>query len=194
MEADFPAAHSMDAIWFAVDSVGQVAMFDTGETGPLPRRLEENDIREQLWQLWRPGEEKDDRWDTDWLCSELGVYYFVHRDEYDTEQPIGLYHRSIKPDLPLHIDQLPPDLRYLCQEISCDLPRTLRFDRMERFQPLEFLRCEAWDRDSVAYLCADGKTVKPIPGREERFAGFVREFRQHNTRAAESLTFDGPTE
>jgi hypothetical protein len=36
MDADFPAAHSMDATWFAVDRDGHVAMFDTGEAGAVP--------------------------------------------------------------------------------------------------------------------------------------------------------------
>ena len=34
---DFPAAHSMDTEWFAVDATGAVAMFDTGEDGALPQ-------------------------------------------------------------------------------------------------------------------------------------------------------------
>lgn len=33
---DFPAAHSMDSGWFAVDENGAVAHFDTGEGGALP--------------------------------------------------------------------------------------------------------------------------------------------------------------
>ena len=34
--ADFPAAHSMDSCWFAVDETGAVAAFDTGEGGSIP--------------------------------------------------------------------------------------------------------------------------------------------------------------
>jgi hypothetical protein len=33
---DYPAAHSMDTEWFAVDREGNVAMFDTGECGQVP--------------------------------------------------------------------------------------------------------------------------------------------------------------
>ncbi len=33
---DFPAAHSMDTVWFAVDADGHIAEFDTGEQGWLP--------------------------------------------------------------------------------------------------------------------------------------------------------------
>ncbi|MFO0605810.1 MAG: hypothetical protein U0324_21685 [Polyangiales bacterium] len=33
---DFPAAHSMDSAWFAVDADGKVGRFDTGEDGAIP--------------------------------------------------------------------------------------------------------------------------------------------------------------
>ena len=33
MEIDFPAAHSMDTCFFAVDRDGHVAVFETGEAG-----------------------------------------------------------------------------------------------------------------------------------------------------------------
>ncbi len=34
--SDYPAAHSMDTTWFAVDASGRVAHFDTGENGAVP--------------------------------------------------------------------------------------------------------------------------------------------------------------
>src|SRR5687767_8900820 len=34
--SDFPAAHSMDTMWFAVDPDGNVAVFDSGEAGAVP--------------------------------------------------------------------------------------------------------------------------------------------------------------
>jgi hypothetical protein len=36
METDFPAAHSMDTCWFAVDGDGHVAFFGSGEAGAVP--------------------------------------------------------------------------------------------------------------------------------------------------------------
>src|SRR5690242_17979502 len=38
MDADFPAAHSMDTYWFAVDRDGRVACFESGEAGAVPER------------------------------------------------------------------------------------------------------------------------------------------------------------
>src|SRR5262245_30109333 len=55
MGTDFPAAHSMDTTWFAVDSKGHVAIFDSWESGAVPvsalmgERAEE--MREHLGQL-----------------------------------------------------------------------------------------------------------------------------------------------
>lgn len=37
---DYPAAHSMDTTWFAVDSEGYVAHFFSSEEGPVPRGVE----------------------------------------------------------------------------------------------------------------------------------------------------------
>jgi hypothetical protein len=36
MDADFPAAHSMDSCWFGVDKDGRIGFFDTGEAGARP--------------------------------------------------------------------------------------------------------------------------------------------------------------
>ena len=36
MTPDYPAAHSMDTRWFAVDGAGHLAVFTTGEAGALP--------------------------------------------------------------------------------------------------------------------------------------------------------------
>jgi hypothetical protein len=38
--ADYPAAHSMDTDWFAVDAEGHVALMKSGEPGPVPVGLE----------------------------------------------------------------------------------------------------------------------------------------------------------
>ena len=37
--SDYPAAHSMDMFWFAVDKDGNVALFDTGEGGSKPKGI-----------------------------------------------------------------------------------------------------------------------------------------------------------
>jgi hypothetical protein len=37
MGLDYPAAHSMDTIWYAVDRDGHIAVFDSGEDGAVPQ-------------------------------------------------------------------------------------------------------------------------------------------------------------
>jgi len=34
--SDYPAAHSMDTMWFAIDAEGNVAVFESGEAGAVP--------------------------------------------------------------------------------------------------------------------------------------------------------------
>lgn len=36
-KVDYPAAHSMDTAWFAIDDEGEVACLNTGETGQIGR-------------------------------------------------------------------------------------------------------------------------------------------------------------
>jgi hypothetical protein len=178
----------MDTTFFAVDSAGHVALFETGEDGHAPDG-DANDVRDQLWDLLKPPDADDeDGWITENVCKTVGLYFF----DYDEEAiiPISLYLRVYVPEMPLHVDQLPPDLRESCRIVEFDL----RFDQVERVQPLEHMPCVYWYEDRQAYLCADGKTVKPIPGKEHLFAGFVREFHADLPEEAKKLIFDGPTE
>jgi hypothetical protein len=52
MEPDFPAAHSMDSCWFAMDRDGFIAYFSTGEAGAMPESGYQGDqaysLRERL--------------------------------------------------------------------------------------------------------------------------------------------------
>jgi len=41
-DMDFPAAHSMDATWFAVDRDGHVGVFDSGEPGAVPKEVNDS--------------------------------------------------------------------------------------------------------------------------------------------------------
>jgi len=46
-DMDFPAAHSMDAAWFAVDRDGHVGLFTCGEEGAVPK-TEVNDFQQDI--------------------------------------------------------------------------------------------------------------------------------------------------
>src|SRR4051794_34470710 len=65
MDADFPAAHSMDTQWFAIDRDGHVGIFSSGESGAVPRAagvLRDEWDEEGLWASLEvvPGEPLQD--------------------------------------------------------------------------------------------------------------------------------------
>src|SRR5262245_4410506 len=120
MGADYPAAHSMDAVWFAIDERGQIAAFDTGETGPAPAAIA--DEEDHLAQL-------AGAWPSDYLraAETLGLFRYEFIDE--ASDPLRPYVRAGSPASPLHVDQLPPGLRAKCVRFG------LRFDKADRIQP-----------------------------------------------------------
>src|SRR4051812_43870063 len=64
MPDDFPAAHSMDCEWFAVDRDGYVAVFDSGEAGAVPTAAcidNSSEVASQLIRLLPRGEGVHDR-------------------------------------------------------------------------------------------------------------------------------------
>jgi hypothetical protein len=185
MDIDYPASHSMDTVWFAVDAIGQVAYFDSGENGPVPRG-DHHDIRHELCDLRRPVGAPEDYNPLDYLYEVVGLYAFGHAE---MNYPSSPYECQIVPDVPLHVDQLPPELRALCRAVSFPV----RFAKDMLLQPLEHVPCSTWG-PGLAYICSDGKTVRPVAGEEARFAEFVREFREWSPELAKGLIFDGPTE
>jgi hypothetical protein len=95
-------------------------------------------------------------------AAELGLFAYDHLCENWISGPYGLQRR---PALPLHIDQLPPQLRKLVRQGAARFDQ-LCFAQTFHIQPCEHLECVSWES---RYLCSDGKTEKPMPGREEEF-------------------------
>jgi hypothetical protein len=184
MVEDFPAAHSQDTEWYAIDQHGHVAVFESGENGHVPEEAQNQYLLDELWRFQHPEEGEDAYHDTGELVSHFGVFYFTYGDDFD---PIGPYNRAVVPDKPLHVDQLPPQLRKRCKQIRFE---SLAFYRAEYVQPLEFFPCVFWYSDRVAYLCGDGKTVRPIPGQEDAFADFCRELQSRQPDWAKTLHFE----
>jgi hypothetical protein len=187
MEDDFPAAHSMDTYWFAVDQAGHIGVFCSCEGGHVPAGAGDNAI-EVMDALGGEADEEEDYYDR---AIRLGLFYYSYDDEeFD---PIATYERGLMlPKEPVHIDQLPPDLRKQAKGLCF---KNIDFSRNESIQPLEQFPCDYWYKeDRVAYLCGDGKTVRPIPGMEDRFADFCKEFRKENPEKAKKLIFEGLAE
>jgi hypothetical protein len=200
MEPDYPAAHSMDTFWYAVDKEGHVGVFFTGENGHLPSvpagPFQDTDLMEFVRQL-RGGaprgddEEEDEDEEFDWdavvgEAAERGLFVY----EYDEEElPVAApYGIMAEPKAPLHADQLPPRLRKLCKQVRFD---KVTFPGSEHVQPAEHVKCDFWSDEEVAYLASDGKTIRPLPGKEKRFADFVAEFRNDFPKEAKKFRFEG---
>jgi hypothetical protein len=188
MGGDFPAAHSMDTEWFAVDARGHVSQFMTGESGMLPRGSggEPGAIGNLAEQLrGRPLSDEDfDNYEG--VLARAGVFVFDYQDGW-----LELYYpyaRVQRPEAPLHVDQLPPALRKQVKAVRLE---GVDFSAVEFVQPLEHVECDFWWADGVAYVAADGKAVRPMPGREAEFADFCRDLRKRNPEETKGLVFEG---
>jgi hypothetical protein len=103
---------------------------------------------------------------------------------------IGRYSRLVVPKDPIHVDQLPPALRNNC--------KTIRFEQAtfadeKHLQPLDDHPCIMWnDEGTIAYLSADGKTVRATPGHEHPFADFCAKLQEEYPEFAAKLRFEAP--
>jgi hypothetical protein len=196
MDDDFPAAHSHDVMWFAIDNVGQVAFFWSGAMGHSPDTAEDADLPGELWRLRHAGEEQLSRPDDRELPARLGFFYYeygyINHPVVRKVECLEPYHLIGTPERPLHLDELPPGLRERCKRIRFE---QLNFAASQLLQPLEQYTCDyRYRAERVAYLCDDGKTVRPIPGREREFPAFCEEFRKQSPDRIMEVIFDGAGE
>ena len=188
MDDDFPAAHSMDTVWFAVDEAGHVGIFTTGEDGHVPVHTDQDDGLELMNALEGKADDPDEEWKD--RATRLGLFYYGYG--WGTSAIVDPYQREASPPQPIHMDQLPPALRKRARKRCL---KKMDFAQQAWIQPLEQLECDLSNEDeAVAYLCGDGKTVRPIPGKEDRFAGFCEQVRKENPKAAKKFVFEGPQE
>jgi hypothetical protein len=179
----------MDSVWFAVDGDGHVAAFGTGEDGHIPTEGNGGygwEVLEEMETLaGKPDKDEDDM---DTRCTKLGLFSY---DFGWGGEPIDPYKRTAVPNEPLHVEQLPPNLRERVRQARFP---GICFHTAEHIQPFEWYdECDGHGTDDMtAYLCADGKTVKPIPGAEECFEEWVKQWSKDNPEAAARLVFEMP--
>src|SRR5262249_13088549 len=125
MDADYPAAHSMDTHWFAVDQAGHVGLFFTSESGFMP--LDASNVEwDDLIDLYRvlageepPGLDEDgtiDEWE-DFVEALGGLGFFDYNflgSSGDPDELLRPYTLWGEPEEPLHVDQLPAAWRERC--------------------------------------------------------------------------------
>jgi hypothetical protein len=73
------------------------------------------------------------------------------------------YERRSVPVQPVHVDQLPPEVRRVVKQVVLNL----RFSDTPHIQPAEHLPCDAY---GAAYVDVTGTEVRPVPGKEEEYA------------------------
>jgi hypothetical protein len=197
MDVDYPAGHSQDSYWFAVDRNGHVAMFDTGETGAVPEDFtlghdESLDVLYRLFEVLQslrnpePGGQPRNVGEEG---TELGVFVYTYGEGFD--QPAAafcadVYHRAEPPADPIHVDQLPPEFRTLCKRFSLNV----LFADSERVQPFEHFPCSDYGVN-IAYLRTDGTTVQVVPGQEKAFAKFLKSLTPKQRKLVETLKIEG---
>jgi hypothetical protein len=186
MDADFPAAHSMDTEWFAVDRDGQVALFLTGENGSMPKRAQAVSMDEVLRALGGSQaaiEALDSSYDEALLeLARLGLHVY---EDASGDWFSGPYQRTHRPAKPLHVDQLPPSLRRQAKGVRLD---ALRFEEKDLLQPSDHTEGDAY---GSGYLAEDGKTVRPLPGKEKQYRQEVERLRQRRPGLFRKYRFEG---
>jgi hypothetical protein len=176
----------MDTTWYAVDAAGHVAVFESGENGHAPTTAEEGAIfLQELFWARHPTADRDAYAPDEALALEFGFYAYLCGEGFD---PIDVYERLVVPPNPVHVDQLPPDVRRGCKTLR--LP--FAFAETERFQPMEFFECTYWSEDDrTGFVASDGITVRPLPGKEHLFADMVRRLRLEEPEVAARYRFEG---
>ncbi|MBO0698384.1 MAG: hypothetical protein J2P46_08325 [Zavarzinella sp.] len=177
-EPDYPAAHSMDTTFYAVDAHGNVAAFFSGETGPVPNEGSDLEFARFLRLLRGEPEPDDDDGDIDWDAAEdeaLDRGFFLY--EY-IDSDVGFVHpytRIGEPGPPVHLDQLPPAAR---AEVARARMPDADFAAAEKLQLVDQVACFFYSDEDVGYLTPGEKEVRPIPGREEKYLAALPAFKK----------------
>jgi hypothetical protein len=174
----------MDSSWYAVDKNGHVALFITGAGGAVPTNAFSPENAEAMEEAGLE-DELEHNLSEDQLPDREKL--FVYETGMMDEGLADCYHRGQKPKQPLHVDQLPPDVR---QAVKAATFETLDFNTAKVIQPVELTDCGTWD---PAYLASDGRTVRPVPGREAEYAEFAQELVGDDNLVVEGLE-DGEDE
>lgn len=182
-EEDYPAAHSMDTTWFAVDKDGYIAEMDSDEVGAVPCAYggDQGDGSEFLQVLAQhlgkpfPKEMYPDNAEGEFTKS-LGLYVYrsgfgfypptadgsedVDIDD-EPEDIVEAYQRIAAPSEPLHVSKLPENFQ---AEVKHAMVFNMSFKDSEWLQPALNAPCGYWITDDVLPKAVDvDGHVKVIP-------------------------------
>jgi hypothetical protein len=94
--------------------------------------------------------------------AQYGIFSYVHLCDSWVAGPYGM---RARPAIPVRVQDL-PSMRELQRARRIE---SLCFGQTRHLQPLDHARCHS---SAPAYLEVDGKTVRPIPGRENEYRQF----------------------
>lgn len=140
---DFPAAHSMDTEWFAVDDAGHVAVFDSYEGGAVPEdaapaSVEEDPVDVSAAVPWVDERPPDQQ--ASWSrVTEAAQGLFVYRHTLTDNHTPGPYSRVARPLVPRRADALPAALRAAATRLQ-----GVRFAHRPLLQPMDYATCRAY--------------------------------------------------
>jgi hypothetical protein len=104
-------------------------------------------------------------------AADYGMYFFDHLTENWISGPYG---RQKVPGRPVHVDELPPDLRRRVKQVRFE---GLSFRDTPHIQPVEVAPCESWES---AYLDGSGRRIRAMPGKEDEYADMYDELSDDN--------------
>lgn len=169
-QCDFPAAHSMDTTWFAVDKDGFIAVLETNEEGALPIKLRDDyqqsgdefvaEVAKIVGFPLKAGSANIPS------PQEVGLYSYSgelgwsddfpdsNNESYDEENDefIGAppYKRLVVPAKPIHISALSEQVKAQMRDIVF---HDVSFKDTQWLQPALRMPCDLWmEKD---YQCID---------------------------------------
>ena len=178
---DFPAAHSMDTDWFAVDNDGNVALMCSCEEGAVPLGVEQYtlyDYVDDFCQATGRSLVKDENRNID--AGALGFFEFscsiddygladqekskfadlIESGEFPSEPLVGPYIKTASPDNPIKYSQLPDSIKTVIVQLPSFKSRS--FEEVRMIQPVLDMPCECWvdERKSLRAVNEDGIIVE----------------------------------
>ena len=171
---DFPAAHSMDSEWFAVDKDGFIAMLTTNEEGAMPMSEEQGDGTDQLNEIasamgctlaqdaWGSGQpESVGVYNFHWMLGEgPNVDEDAWLDQEEGDGPVMPYKREAVPEKPIRISDLPASIQ---RNLGKYVFKNISFKDCEWLQPALYVPCQFWtsrDFSDVELITETGEIVK----------------------------------
>jgi hypothetical protein len=142
---DYPAAHSMDTMWFAVDRDGNVAAFDSAEGGAVPNEAlseHEMDVLEVVAELGNESDVIHAHEDHRYPLNTTYLHTQPHKKWRKSESSSpGLWSRlfsGFRKAPPVPLEPAPAD-----DEFELELPLIMLFDKQSDVEPwLKQLDCK----------------------------------------------------